>query len=335
MKKSKFMILVIAIVLLTVVFTACSRNKVNTTKPVTSLAKYSYDYDSYSSAGIASLFLWSLIGIGVACIFGYICKNMAENREIEPKTAFWWGFWMTWIGIIVVLSKPERKTRYSDNYNSGYNSNRTVFSHTAPAKEEPKEAKDELLLRLQKNIHLAEGPVGLKRIDLMKTKDGITYIINTFRNISEKNITAVLISIEGRDPFGNVADSIPSFSYIDLNVAPKTVFGTNKKAVLGSGNSRNVDINVTSVIFDDGSRWTNEGATWVEDEIEKAFVFADFETELYRKSNASEIVEFIESQGFEDDALHETLEDLKKLVHMEKIYGNQKSQVLKVLKDKF
>ena len=61
MKKSKFMILVIAIVLLTVVFTACSRNKVNTTKPVTSLAKYSYDYDSYSSAGIASLFLWSLI----------------------------------------------------------------------------------------------------------------------------------------------------------------------------------------------------------------------------------------------------------------------------------
>ena len=331
----RLMCLFILVVIMASLFVACSRNNVKEVKSITSLAYYDYDYDTAGRIAAGTLFLYALLGIGGAFLFGYICKSLAENREIEPRAAFWWGFWLTWIGLIVVLTKPERKTRYSENYNSGYNSNRTIFSHSAPTKEEPKEVKDVLIVRLQKNIHLEDGPIALKKIDLMKNKDGVTYILNSFKNVSEKTITALLISIEGTDPFGNIADSIPSFSYIDLKVAPKAVFGNEKKIILGSGNSRNVDINITSVIFSDGSKWVNEGTAWKEDEEIKSFSFADFESELSEKKNGAEIIELIESQGFDDDVLNETLEDLKKLVSMEKVYGNQKNQVLKVLKDKF
>lgn len=66
-------------------------------------------YTDAANKVILSYLLYAALGIGIACLFGFICKTIAQNRDIDPKSAFWWGFWLSWLGMIVVLTKPEKK----------------------------------------------------------------------------------------------------------------------------------------------------------------------------------------------------------------------------------
>ncbi|MDE6672170.1 MAG: SHOCT domain-containing protein [Ruminococcus sp.] len=53
----------------------------------------------------------SLIG-GV--IWGLIAQKIYNNKGYDDYSGFWWGFWLSIIGLIVVACKPEN---YISNYN--------------------------------------------------------------------------------------------------------------------------------------------------------------------------------------------------------------------------
>ncbi len=50
-------------------------------------------------------FLYFIISIGVACIFGAITKGINESKGYYG--GFAWGFWLGWIGIIVVACRAS------------------------------------------------------------------------------------------------------------------------------------------------------------------------------------------------------------------------------------
>ena len=65
---------------------------------------------------IGVLFVSLLISIGIGCVFGAITHAIQDSKGYS-ETGFWWGFWLGWIGIIVVACKP--------NINDYYYSKRT------------------------------------------------------------------------------------------------------------------------------------------------------------------------------------------------------------------
>jgi hypothetical protein len=67
---------------------------------------------------IASYWLYAII---VGVIFGLICKHIVKSKGYESG-GFWWGFLLTWIGIIVCALKPEAphsSSRSSSGSSSG------------------------------------------------------------------------------------------------------------------------------------------------------------------------------------------------------------------------
>lgn len=60
-----------------------------------------------------------LIGVLVAAvIFGAITKHISESKGYSG--GFAWGFWLTWIGVIVVACKPNLNTQTQQQYRPMY-----------------------------------------------------------------------------------------------------------------------------------------------------------------------------------------------------------------------
>lgn len=58
-----------------------------------------------------------IVTLGVACAFGFATMKISENKGYYG--GFAWGFWLGFIGLIVVLAKPENPALYqetSSNY---------------------------------------------------------------------------------------------------------------------------------------------------------------------------------------------------------------------------
>ena len=67
--------------------------------------RYGYGYDS--SSILIYLLVYIFVGIGVACIFGAITKGINESKGYYG--GFAWGFWLGWIGIIVVACRQPNQ----------------------------------------------------------------------------------------------------------------------------------------------------------------------------------------------------------------------------------
>ncbi len=64
-----------------------------------------------ASLGI-SFFIWIFI---VCMIFGAICQSIGKNKG--RKGCFWYGFFLGWIGLIIVLCQKSLITDYSTEKN--------------------------------------------------------------------------------------------------------------------------------------------------------------------------------------------------------------------------
>lgn len=76
------------------------------------------------------IFVSLLISIGVSCIFGAITHAIQDSKGYS-ETGFWWGFWLGWIGIIVVACKPNINEYYYSR-RSGNGPSPVVTSATVP-----------------------------------------------------------------------------------------------------------------------------------------------------------------------------------------------------------
>lgn len=50
-----------------------------------------------------------LIGLVSCIVTGAIAEVIAKSKN---RKGFWWGFWLSWIGIIVVACMPTNKSKY-------------------------------------------------------------------------------------------------------------------------------------------------------------------------------------------------------------------------------
>ena len=76
-----------------------------------------------------------------------------------------------------------------------------------------------------------------------------------FRNICEKQITAIKVSIRAFDAFGTELEGIPEYQYLDLSLNRDVEIGSKVAVVLPNAETRSFSCVCKSVIFADGTQW--------------------------------------------------------------------------------
>ena len=79
---------------------------------------------------IGTLFVTLIVSIVVGCVFGGITHAIQDSKGYS-ETGFWWGFWLGWIGIIVVACKPNLNEYYY-SHRSGNGPSPVVSNQSVP-----------------------------------------------------------------------------------------------------------------------------------------------------------------------------------------------------------
>ena len=82
---------------------------------------------------------------------------------------------------------------------------------------------------------------------------GKLYVRNSFRSMSEKIISAVMVAVACKDVWGNKLENNETFQYLDLKVGKNSLFGQNEPIEIKNNNTRSVFSSIQKVLFEDGS----------------------------------------------------------------------------------
>lgn len=55
-----------------------------------------------------SLFISTAIVVGVRCIWGAVCRKIADDKGYSGGAWFWWGFFFVFWAILAIIIKPNR-----------------------------------------------------------------------------------------------------------------------------------------------------------------------------------------------------------------------------------
>lgn len=55
---------------------------------------------------VLQFFLTIIVSVLVGCLWGAATFTINQNKG-HYENGFWWGFWLGWIGLIIVLCKPN------------------------------------------------------------------------------------------------------------------------------------------------------------------------------------------------------------------------------------
>ena len=97
---------------------------------------------------------------------------------------------------------------------------------------------------------------------LKDTQTGKVIAQLKFRNIGEKRIKAVKVSIRAFDAFGTEVEGIPEYQYLDLSVGRDAEFGQKTAIIMPNAETRSFACTIKSAIFSDGTTWTAQTDEW-------------------------------------------------------------------------
>lgn len=83
-----------------------------------------------------------------------------------------------------------------------------------------------------------------------------------FRNIGNKTVSALKVSIRTYDIFGKELEGITEYQYLDLAVLRDQEFGQKTAVVLPNPDTRSFCCDCRSIVFADGSVWEAKEANW-------------------------------------------------------------------------
>ncbi len=83
-----------------------------------------------------------------------------------------------------------------------------------------------------------------------------------FKNIDERIISSVKISVTALDSAGRELGQAVEYQYLDLHISRDEEFGQKTAFVLQFSNVRSYSVAVTEILFEDCSQWAWDGSPW-------------------------------------------------------------------------
>lgn len=265
-------------------------------------------------------------------------KNMTTGidgymgwRPSTITSVFWSVIVIT---LLLLFSVPERiekaignsisidATTITNTCKTLFDETRDMFSEDDTYDQKPEKFADKEEKVILQNMYYNGGPLIIKKVVLVGI-NGEYYAKNIFKNISDKQINAIQINIEGLDPFGTITDTINDYTYLDLTANNREKFGENILIPLPSGKSRDISITVKGVLFEDKKLWEREEEPLIQYVPENGtFELSDYSDDLLGMQSAKQMVDYLQELEIKDSMLLNIIEELQEIVNQEKFYGN-------------
>lgn len=180
----------------------------------------------------------------VFLFLGIIPAKIAESKGKDFGTWYMYGVFLFAFAMIHAITLPELD-------NSNKNLIKTV-KNTSIGISNSEDLNETMYLDI-------DCPVEVRGFKIeINEKLGLTYCSINFLNISNKIVSSIKFIIKCYDSFGQPVGNENEVETIiqDESANPKTYFGINKKVLLSNQPStRNVDIIITNILFNDGTTW--------------------------------------------------------------------------------
>lgn len=112
------------------------------------------------------------------------------------------------------------------------------------------------LTSLPENQHTVGSPILIAAGALLKdNQTGKALAQVKFKNISEKQIKAIKISVSAFDVSSKELEGVAEYQYLDLTAARTAEFGHKQAVTLPDAVTRSIEVKCTDVFFDDGTVW--------------------------------------------------------------------------------
>lgn len=119
------------------------------------------------------------------------------------------------------------------------------------------------LFSLPKNLYVEGAPVLIAAGALLKDNQSNKVLVQLkLKNIGNKLISAVTVSIQPFDMTGKPLGEVVTYSYLDLNADRDIEFGTKEPIFLPDDTTRSFRVSVTSTVFADKSTWNSDDDSW-------------------------------------------------------------------------
>lgn len=119
------------------------------------------------------------------------------------------------------------------------------------------------LFALPENLYCAGAPVMIAAGAIQKDNEtGRVFGQLKLRNIQDKGIKAVKVSLSPFDTAGKPLGGPIEHQYLDLSAVRDGEFGPKSAVKLADANTRSFTVSVAEVVFTDGSVWTGADGAW-------------------------------------------------------------------------
>lgn len=115
----------------------------------------------------------------------------------------------------------------------------------------------------QENLYACGSPVVIAAGALLKDNlNGNIIAQIKLKNISDKVIKAIKVSISAKDTAGNIVNASIKHNYLDLVVLPAQEFGSKEPIFISDSSVRSFSAEVLQVVYTDGDVWNTNGSPW-------------------------------------------------------------------------
>lgn len=196
---------------------------------------------------------WILIGIVWGVIWGIVVKKVVENKGYDENW-FWWGFFFGIFALIVAAAKPA-VTKASNNAASVLPS---YPQSTPKEKEIPINEISADRIDIRSAVHISSW-------NIQKQNNEVFLIVNFF-NLSDNIITAVLLTAQGFNSFGDsiLVNEKEVFLVMGQDMSVKPSKHGQIRITVPDSDIRKVKLKVAKWCFANGDVVTACDSKWVE-----------------------------------------------------------------------
>lgn len=199
-----------------------------------------------------------IIGIVQGIVWGIATNKIIENKGYKENW-FWWGFFFSFLALIVALTKPDVNNSKPMGVQSDVKSEPSKIVKTE--KIATKNFAD--CVDIKSSIHVVSWSIQKEQDDL--------FLVIKFMNVSEIMVSAVMFLVSGFNSFSDkvIIDGKNEFEALGQDYSINPGEQETLKILLPDSNIRKVDIKVEKVCFIDGGIVKYKESEWIDTKQEE------------------------------------------------------------------